>query len=74
MKINTTEYEFSHGKKPRGYGLWVFEVTGTDGNGAYTNEIYSISGKMGDARKEAASRLLHDCGAVKEITEVKILP
>ncbi len=26
MTVNTSEYEFSHGRKPRGFGLWVFQV------------------------------------------------
>ena len=30
MKINTTEYELSHGHAPRGRGAWAFQVDGTD--------------------------------------------
>jgi len=26
VSVNTTEFEFSHGYKPRGYGLWWFEI------------------------------------------------
>lgn len=28
VEVDTTEYEFSHGKKPRGRGGWGFEVNG----------------------------------------------
>ena len=28
MEIETTQYEFSHGKKPRGYGNWAFFFDG----------------------------------------------
>ena len=30
MKINTTEYELSHGHTPRGRGAWAFQVDGTN--------------------------------------------
>lgn len=28
MTIKTSRYEWSNGHKPRGYGLWAFEVGG----------------------------------------------
>jgi hypothetical protein len=28
MEIETRQYEFSHGKKPRGYGSWAFFFDG----------------------------------------------
>ena len=28
MRADTTQYQFSHGKQPRGYGRWAFEVGG----------------------------------------------
>jgi hypothetical protein len=28
VEVNTTEYEFSHGRKPRGYGSWAFRFEG----------------------------------------------
>lgn len=31
MKIETNSFVRSHGKQPRGYGMWGFEVTHTDG-------------------------------------------
>lgn len=36
MTIDTTEYEFSHGKKPRGTGSWAFMFRR---NGAWTTEF-----------------------------------
>ena len=26
MRIDTTEYQFSHGRKPRGTGRWCFDL------------------------------------------------
>lgn len=28
IEFSTTQYEFAHGKKPRGYGRWVFFFDG----------------------------------------------
>jgi hypothetical protein len=28
MNINTSSYEFSHGRKPRGFGSWAFTING----------------------------------------------
>ncbi len=31
IEVSTTNYEFSHGKKPRGFGTWAFESFCNDG-------------------------------------------
>lgn len=49
IHIDRTVYEFSHGKAPRGYGLWIFAVRR---GGAYT-ELAPIHGKFGDALRLA---------------------
>jgi len=40
MKVttNTREYQFSHGRKPRGHGFWMFRISGLlyQGTGSYT--------------------------------------
>lgn len=74
MRTNTDQFRNSHGKAPKGYGTWAFEITGTDGRGAYTTETYFITGKMSDARKQAIKRMKSDIGAIKEITEIVVLP
>ncbi len=74
MKTDTTQYEFSHGRKPKGRGMWVLDVTGTDGRGAYTSERYMIAGTLANARKEAARRLKQECSRVVSITLIEVLP
>jgi len=74
MTINTTKYEFSHGRKPRGYGQWMFEVLGSDGAGAYTTSTYTVLDWYRLAVHEAARRLKRECGAVKSVIEVTVLP
>jgi hypothetical protein len=46
IQFNTTEFEFAHGKKPRGYGSWAFNF----GRGA---EFIPGSMTFGEARKAA---------------------
>jgi hypothetical protein len=29
IEFSTTEFSFSHGKEPRGYGSWAFEIPGS---------------------------------------------
>ena len=74
MRTETTQYECSHGRTPKGYGMWALVATGTDGKGSYTSETYFITGNFGEARKQAAKRLKQDCGAVKTVTEIAVLP
>lgn len=41
-KIDTTQYEFSHGRKPRGRGRWAFNVNGA---------VLWIEGRLSEAKK-----------------------
>ena len=45
VEFNTNRYTFSHGKAPRGYGVWWFEARGQE---------VSFSGKYAEAKKQAA--------------------
>ena len=43
VEVNTSEYRFSHGREPRGRGLWCFALSGymkgtefTEHNGTYS--------------------------------------
>ena len=74
MKTNTTEYEFSHGKKPKGNGRWFLELIGTDGNGRYTTYEAQVNGSLGEAKKQAVKQFKAEVGGVKKITEIKVLP
>jgi len=60
MRVNTTQYQFSHRKQPRGYGLWWFEVQGTDENHVKFAVPIEKAGKYSDAlahAKRYAARL-----------------
>lgn len=56
--INTNSYQFSHGKKPSGYGFWFFEVDG---------ETFSFTGKYSDLAKKLRKQYGPN-------VEIKVLP
>lgn len=74
MHLDTERYEFSHGKKPKGRGAWMFEMTGTDGEGRYTTETLRASGTLTEARRQAVRDFKLRVGGVKEIVNVVVLP
>ena len=43
IEINTWEYEFSHGKKPRGFGSWAF---GLGHKNPHIDDIFWTPGAM----------------------------
>jgi len=48
-RYDTSEFEYSHGRKPRGYGVWAFKIELPQG-GPLTK---MISGPYGKAKTEA---------------------
>ncbi len=59
ITISTVNYEFSHGKKPRGFGHWYFEFSGTDRTRFY-------QGNYGEAKKNAiAQAKVWGCSEIK---------
>jgi hypothetical protein len=48
VDVSTTNYEFAHGKKPRGYGYWAFYF-GSD------PEPHFYTGSYGEAKKAAVA-------------------
>lgn len=74
MQMNTSEFEASHGRKPRGNGYWGFDLTFTDGNGRYCTETRFAHGTMAQARGTAWQQLKSECGSAKTLVECKVLP
>ena len=74
MRTNTLKYEAAHGKKPRGYGLWFFEILATDDRGAYLTETIDRYGTLSEAKRRAVSSLKSMVGRVKTIVEITVLP
>ena len=61
ITIKTTQYQFSHGKKPRGFGVWAFGIQGE----TYFTTPMKYSAAMQDACKMAT---------LKKATEIEVLP
>ena len=74
MRLETNEYEFAHGQKPRGQGCWAFEMTFTDGEGRYSKETVTAYGTMTGARRDAWQQVRRTVGGAKTLVECKVLP
>ena len=73
-RLNTDAFEASHGSKPKGSGLWWFEIFATDGQGSYLTEEHSGSGTLNEAKVQAVRSLKSSCGRVTKIVEIIVLP
>lgn len=51
VKVTTRQYENAHGRKPKGFGLWAFEIV-DDSNGQVATTLW-ITANYGEAKKEA---------------------
>ena len=51
ITVDTSRYEFSYGKAPRGYGAWFFTVQAGD-----TVDLFRFTGSYGAARAAAIAR------------------
>jgi len=60
MRIETNEYEFSHGRKPRGLGCWAFQIG---------EETVFITGTFTTAKDLAAKN-----ARAKGLGFIKVLP
>jgi hypothetical protein len=52
IEVKTSEYEFSHGKKPRGFGSWAFYM----GSEQDTLKAHWFHGTYAEAKKQAQAK------------------
>ncbi len=64
IRVETNEFEGSHGKGPRGYGYWMFEI-----GGGVTVQTTGFSGMYTEA-KQMATKWARDHGEMV----VRVLP
>ena len=62
MNVNTRKYEITHGKQPRGWGMWGFFI-GND------TEPFWHTGKYADAKRAAIT-----LAVLKKATEITVAP
>lgn len=73
METNTTRYEFAHGKKPSGYGMWIFKITGTDASySKYTTEQIQATGTFTDAKRAACREFKSLDSRIKHIVLIEV--
>lgn len=60
MRVETMYYEFSHGKKPRGFGMWAFKIDG---------DVHFFLGAYTEVKRQAIA-------AAKElgVTRIEVMP
>lgn len=73
IETDTTKYEYSHGKKPRGYGEWGFEVTAMRGSG-YCDIKKWERGNFGEAKAAAIRSVKDELGGGATVLRVTVLP
>jgi len=61
-------YESVHGKAPRGYGAWGFEVEYMDAHGEFHFTVEMATGLYGKARDEVKRRVRAEKGRVYRMT------
>jgi len=74
MRTNTEKYEATHGRKPRGRGLWGFLIKGRSLSACYWEEVVFQHGTLTEARKLAVAEAKATAGQVAEIIEIIVLP
>lgn len=55
MKVtfNTADFEATHGRKPKGDGLWTFEIVYENGRGGFAFDEFRFNGKFAEAKRAA---------------------
>lgn len=67
MRIETTTYEFSHGKKPRGMGQWAFDLH-------VNNGLIETVHAPGYRSLTSAKKWLKDSVGLRGVHQVQVAP
>jgi len=77
IRFDKSEYVRSHGRDPKGTGMWMFDIAAGDGDGRYLDiPTQTATGTLTQAKKKIREMLKDEasmCGGLKEAT-VFILP
>lgn len=65
ISVNTAHYVTSHGKAPRGYGVWGFEIL---------NETYFYTGAYGQAVSRAKKEACIQFTKISTSGQIYVLP
>jgi hypothetical protein len=73
VRILTSSYEFAHGRKPRGYGYWIFQVV-AQVDGKWVKHEIGDYGNYAAARKLAVKKFKDAHQGKVTIHSVEVLP
>jgi hypothetical protein len=74
MEFITTTFENSHGRKPKGRGLWAFSVAMIAGDWPSAAHTVFFNGTYTDAKKAARDFVKLNPSSVKLPATIKVLP
>ena len=74
MRTNKEQYISVWGESPRGHGLWIIQMEGTDGEGRFTTYTGEAWGTLTEAKQSIARAFKQEVGGVKKIIEATVLP
>lgn len=72
-RTETSEYRFTHGRAPRGRGLWSLELHGTTPDGRAAQEVRHMHGTLAQARKLVIAAAKHE-RTMQTVHAVVVLP
>ena len=76
MKVSHvgTDYQNSHGKRPRGWGMWMFRVSVyAPGRGWTDLGDFTETGNWGEAFRAVRTRVLSEARSIGGATEVQVV-
>jgi len=68
-RLNTAEYEFAHGRRPRGRGHWALEIRCQNGQCNFTG-----TGTLSDMIRVALANVREFKAVVGRVEEITVLP
>lgn len=74
MRTNTKHFEAAHGKLPRGYAHWTFNVEMLDKFGNPLSREYTLEDQFAKARDMAGWLALRDVPRAVRVTSITVEP
>lgn len=67
MRVSTTDYEFTHGRKPRGFGMWWFCISACHQETAPYVTMMTYTGHYSEAKAKAikAAKQVMNCTGIR---------
>lgn len=56
VRVNTSEFQFSHGREPKGRGCWAFSYNRDPDFASNSGEVMWFTGTYAEARKQAIAQ------------------